>query len=146
MQIEYIGAQVQAEYAAYAGLVHGNARLTEDISRTLTDDFEVLDDYHRRYCVAWIDNTLGQMLCNTRAEPANPCCYEVDGNCIKPNQNGVCHSTHYWRTGYTASYDSMRKSITSSAVISFEPDPDYALELENQVRFMANREMYLSWE
>lgn len=146
MQIEYIAARTQAEYAAYSGVVHGNIRMTEDISRDLTEGFVPFFNYYRRYCVAWAENNQGQVLCNTKADPNNPCCYEKDGTCLSPSQQGVCQSRHYWRSEYLTHYDAMRKSIISSAVLSFEPDADSASEFSDRVLFQSQREMSLSWE
>jgi hypothetical protein len=146
-ETEYIGAQTQLEYAAYAGLVHGEVSLTEDLGTVLTDVNVTLADYRKQYCVAW-GNAPGasppRIICNPLARPNEPWCNKQKHI---GNQRGVCTYDTYWRSVYHSSYDSISKSIISSAAVyMMSIDEDNPFSSMDNISFKMKKEMVLTWE
>jgi hypothetical protein len=147
MEVENIAAQTQIEYTAYSGLVHGEVKLTEDLSRSLTDpDGESFIRYQNKYCAAWTTNPNGMVVCNQLVSNTDPCCLEVEGLCQIPNENGVCTSPNYWEGVYHVTYDSTNKSIQSSATLQFTNTLVEEGFAGDDITLRANKELLLSWE
>lgn len=145
LTIEMLIAQSKTEYAAYSGLVHADTIITEDISRVVQDPVKF--KYRRRYCVAWI-SIEGFLRCDEQADPQLPCCVrDASGfGCQVGNSNGTCLETNQWNASYTAKYDSLRQTITSSGSIQFENLNPETLWAGNILSFNKIKEMPLAWE
>ena len=144
-EVQMILAKSKVEYAAYAGLVHSNIELTEDVSRSVQSPMQF--NYRRQFCVAWISQE-GLRICDEAADPNVPCC-EYEGKfCSKVNTKGTCLETNQWKASYDARYDSTTKSIISSGKINFEDlaPAEGILYTGNNFSFSATKEMGLAWE
>ncbi|MCJ8347425.1 hypothetical protein MJH12_17940, partial [bacterium] len=68
--------------------------------------------------------------------------------CETSNTRGTCVSENYWQGSYISIYDSLTKTIVTSASIQYiEASPYEALDyIAPVIRFDQSKEMALSWE
>jgi hypothetical protein len=144
-QIEYMVAESKVEYIAHAGLVHCEAGIAEDVARVVKEPLTF--KFEKEYCVAWTSFG-GVRVCDISADPMSPCCEYSEGVCITGNRNGRCVEKNYWEATYTSRYDSLSKTISSSATINFynKSLPDGVIYTGDDVTFTGGKEMTLSWE
>ncbi|MBW7874817.1 MAG: hypothetical protein H3C47_02380 [Candidatus Cloacimonetes bacterium] len=146
LELEYMGARVQADYASLSGLIHGQVSLAEDVSTNFTITPETIAEFRKIWCVEWFVNE-SLKVCNTSASPDSYCCAYQGGQCKTRPQNGVCESENRWVLKYTSRYDSIEKAIVSSGSIEFVNDDLETLQnFREPVRFISGRQMGLNWE
>jgi Tfp pilus assembly protein PilX len=124
-EVEFMLAQSKVDYVAHSGLIHAETEVTEDVAITVQNP--VSFDYIGEYCAAWITRN-GRQVCNSQAEPANPCCERSGGICKRLSVQGVCKERGKWDAVYSARYESSSDSIVSSGCIVFIED---RLKLDN---------------
>lgn len=146
LEIEFLGARVQTEYAALAGLTHGQVKLAEDLTTNFTINPELLGSFRHTWCVEWFSNQ-GLKQCNTSANPETYCCAYAGGQCKTRPVNGVCNSENQWRLSYISRYDGIEKSIISSGIAEFINE-DLEVEIQDKapLQFSAGRQMRINWE
>ncbi len=147
LELEYLMARVQADYAARSGLVYGQVNLTEDISTLFTRNPQELYRSKKAWCVEWFVSDTGVRACDTSIQADQYCCHFTGDICSEIPANGICQARSSWQTLYTVRYDSIDKTIISSGRVVFLPEDNPDLNPNDPViEFTAGREMGLAWE
>ncbi len=119
LEVEFMVARSKLDYVAHAGLVHAETEVVVDTKTTVQNPISF--DYVGQYCAAWVVRN-GRPVCNSQAEPTNPCCESSGGFCKRPSEEGVCEEKGKWDAVYSAHYDPSSFSIFSSGLIVFIED------------------------